>query len=301
MAVVGVIVRGPQTADALVYTYAFEKGQTRAYEFTMRMKFSPHGIPGMPAAPEIPEGTAKGKMAFKAVDVRPDGSALLEITFSDMNVSFSGGTVDQNMDTESVRMLVGPTGEIRDVEGSGLFGGIDPSRFFGLPSGATGSALGSASFFPTFPREAIAPGDKWSESQKMPMPFGSGSIDVTSNGEHLGFENTSYGRAARMRVLTSMPIDIAFSLTDLLSAVGEAAQASVPEGLDAGRMVIKGSARGDMTALVPQNGHDLVEMIADMDMDFDLTMDTAALGAAAGEPQSFGMDMNIRMEMSRIS
>jgi hypothetical protein len=302
-AVFRVVLRSPQAAEALVYSYSFQEGQSRTYAMNMRMNVTPRGASQVAQAMDM---TMTSKLAVKAVKVNTDGSALLELTVTD--VKFSGPTGPQHgaFPKESMRMLVSRNGEVLEVEGSSVFGTFDPARLLGVPSDATGGTLGSANIFPTFPSKAIAPGDKWSDSQSIRMPFGDGTIKVTADGKHEGFEDTAYGRAARMAMRLEMPMDVSFTFADIFSLAGsagaqsEALKSAIPNGLESMRMFIKGTMHSDMDALVPPDGSDLVKMVADMDMDIAMRAENLTPQTAQGQPSSFEMAMKVRMEMSRI-
>lgn len=304
-AVVGLVVRGPQTAEALVYTYAFEPGQTRVYEMKMDMKVTPQGLPEMGQAIDgALNGTLKAKVTMKTVEVRKDGSAVLELTMSNLRGTGPLG-VGAQIGSQTMRMHVSSNGEILGVDGQGLFGALDPTMMFGVSTGDAGGTFGSTSLFATFPDKALKPGDTWTQTQRIPFPFGDQELTVSTSGEHEGFEDSSFGRVARMSMTIRMPFNIAFNFADILSFAakvgGRAVESEVPAELRSARMVMSGGMNGDMTALMPPGRGDLVKMVADMKMDLGTNIENVPAAFTQGAPQSFKMLADMRMEMVRIA
>lgn len=290
-AVVGLVVR-PATAESLVYTYALEPGQTRTYAMTTRMVFTPQGIPDFT---ETMDETVTGKMTMKVVEVRKDGSTLIDLAVSEVKVTGSG--VSSADEDGSIRMRISKSGEVLDIEGSGAFGGFDFGEFLGLADAGSNTTVGPMNVLPAYPSEAIGPGDMWTETADVPLPFGDAKMHMTARGEHQGFQDTNYGRAARMHMKMSMPFDFGFSFADILAETGE----ELPSELDAVRMVMGGSLLGDMTALVSPDTGDLVKMQMDMKMNFSMRMENAPAELTQGAPSNFRMLGDMRMKLDRIA
>jgi hypothetical protein len=98
-----------------------------------------------------------------------------------------------------------------------------------------------------------------------------------------------------------MPFDFGFSFGEIMSMAGEGAEAqSMPPGFENVRMVMSGTMDGDMTALVPPNGSDLVKMQADMKMNMSLRMENLTPELAQGAPENLSMLADMRMSLDRI-
>lgn len=294
-AVVGLAVR-PATAESLVYTYALEPGQTRTYAMSTRMLFTPQDIPDFT---ETLDETVTGKLTMKVLEVRSDGSTLIDFSMSEVSTTGTD-TSDGDVDAGSMRMLVSKSGELLDIEGSGdLFGGFDLGEFMGVSD--DGSSVGATNVLPTYPSKPIGPGDTWTESADVPLPFGNESMHMTATGEHQGFQETNYGRAARMHMKMSTPLNLGFSFADLLSGTGEQLPDLAGSGFEAARMVMNGSLRGDATSLVTPGTGDLVKMQMDMKMNFSMRMENVPAELMQGAPTNFSMLGDMRMKLDRIA
>ncbi len=292
-AVVGLVVR---PADAHVFRYVLEPGQTRTYSMSMRSVFTPQGIAGF--AESIDE-TMTGRMTIKVVEVRTDGSTLFDLSLFELSVSSSSAPPESG----SMRMLVSNSGKLIDIEGTGILGGFDFGALLGVANKESGETFGATSILPSFPETAIGPGDTWTETEEVPLPFSDTKLQVNVRGEHQGFQDTTYGRAARVFTKTSAPFDFGFSFADILQLAGEAlpAELNAPE-IRAFRMVVSGKMLGDLTALVVPDTGDLVRMQMDMKMNFGFRFENApAEFALSGGPESFSMLGDMRMKLDRIA
>jgi hypothetical protein len=300
-AVVGLFTQA-ETADTLVYSYSRTAGETSVYAMTLAVTLTPQGIPG--ATGPVKE-TVKARMNLKVLDVADDGSSTIELKLTDVSVQGAQAATSlpdyQNMTT---KMRVSKTGEVLSMEGSS-FAGFDPTELLGsVPGGRSNSTIGSSNnLFPVFPSEAIGPGDTWTESGDYPLPFGTDKVRVTIAGKHLGFVDSKYGRAARMNVKATTPLDFAISFKDILDTVGEAATQGepIPPGLDRARMVMDGLTRADMTAQVLPNGGDLVKMVLITKMNVAMRFENFPPELAGQAPPSFRMVGDIVMHLDRVA
>ena len=307
---------GPQAVEARVYSYALEVGQTRVYAVSMQMSLRPQGF-SVPGEDEAIDETITGKMTMTVVDVAADGSAAIEMTMTEMT-----GGASAAGPSEPIQVRVSKTGEVLSVEGGGL-PGIDLSTLLGGSGSGSSSSLGSMNIFPVYPSDAIAPGDSWTEDLDVPLPFGDGKMHITSSGKHEGFEDTRYGRAARVRMTYDAPMDLSFTFADLMGMLSEAFTSggtgssgtgtsgpgkppgtAMPPGLDRTRMVIGGRMDGDMVArAIPETG-DLVGMQVDMDIDISMRVENVPQELSvlmSGMPSSFEMVGDITMTLDRIA
>ena len=294
-AVVGLVFR-PLTASALVYAYALEEGQSRVYSMSMRAAFTPRGIPGV--AEKINE-TMTGKMTMKVLDVADDGSTLLEMSMSDTKVS---GNLSEPGEVQNgtVKMRISKSGELLSMDGSS-FMGFDPSEFFGLPREGKQQSIGSSNLLPSYPTRALEPGDTWSQSSDIPIGFGNSTMHVSMRGEHLGFEESTYGRVARMKARMTMPLNLSFTFAEIMDLNGEAASEPMPPGLEKARMVMDGTMAGDAATLVVPDTCDMVTMGMNMKMDVTMRLENVPSEIAAFLPPDFGMVGTIAMKLNRIS
>lgn len=305
------VLRSPDRADAVVFRYAAAVGETRTYDVSMDMDMRAVGLPDA----ESVTGSLRASMTWTVTETRPDGSMVVDVTVTVVESSLPDSDFPATGGTMTV--VVAADGRVLEVRGSnGLF--TMPGMSGPLP-GAEGENPAdpgtSQFFFPRFPADAIAPGDDWSETNEVPLPFASGeSMVITTSGSHEGFEDTAYGRAARISQRVQVPMDIEFPLGEFFQAFFEGfAQGfsglgntgpspTVPPELAAAKMIFRGDMDMDADALVIPSTSDLVEMTGDMRMRMEVELENFPPElAAAGGPEEFSMDGTMRMTIIRVS
>lgn len=298
-AVVGLFTQ--DTADALVYTYSFEEGDSRTYAMSLAITFTPQGIQGVTGP--LKE-TVKGRMNMKVVDVADDDSMTIEIKLTDVTVQ--GPQADTSIadyQNATMKMRVSKSGEVLSIDGASFLG-FDPTEFLGAAGGRDNdSAIGSNNLFPVFPSDELEPGDTWTKSDDVPFPFGDQSVNVTSKGKHLGFVDSKYGRTARMNVVSDTPLDVSIPFADVLgrSGAGGGGTGQLPPALARARMVLDGVTHGNMTARVLPDGGDLVQMVMLMNMDIAMSFEGFPPEAAQGLPTDFRMVGSLTMKLDRVA
>lgn len=295
-AVVGIFVR---PAGASVYAYALTPGQTRTYAMSMRMAFTPSGIPGV--AGTVRE-TMTGRMTMKVTDVADDGSTTLKMTMTDVRASgelaepgeFQNGTIT---------MRISESGELLSVEGPNFFG-MDPSDFFGgtRQERTKDTSVGSSNMLPSYPSEALEPGDTWTQTEEVPLGVGDNTLRMTMDGEHAGFEESAYGRVARMKMRFQSPLDVSMSFAEALGLTGDAAGAEeLPAELRAAQMVMRGSITGDLASLVIPDTCDMVTMGMNTKMNVAIGLENVPADVAAAMPANMRMVGTMAMKLNRIA
>lgn len=298
------LLRSTQTAEAYAFRYAFETGDTRTYEIKMDMHATPVGVPDV----EAMDGSMRAILTMSVVEARPDGSAVVDMEISDVQMTPPQPGMPAGLG--SMRVTIGPDGAIRNVEGTGgLLGlaGLDPTAGFTGGPGAPSDSTNSQLFFPQFPEDAVAPGDSWTESTTFPLPFGDEEVKITANGQLVDYKDTAYGRAAFLNYHISSPMTFEFSLAELFEAMlafaesagmeGGTATAPPPEVRNA-RFVFSGDMAmvADMLVL-PESG-DLVQLDGTVDMNIGITLE--GVPPSLGAPGEFSVDAEMRMSMTRI-
>ncbi len=298
-----ITLRSPTSAEATVFRYAFTAGDTQVYDMQLTFEGTPEGLP----AEEAVSGTMAATMTVTTVEVLDDGTAVVEVAIS--NVRTDGlppGTSPPG--DEPIRITVAPDGRVTSVDGEGGFFSMGTAP--GPMGGATpADAAGGQFFFPSYPSEAIAPGDTWSLTHESPLPTGEETVAITVKGEHEGFQETSYGQAARIRQEVEVPFDIDLPLGELMDAMvqgfgegmgGFGGPAPAAPNFSDARMVMEGHMAMDAVSLVLPETGDLVQLEGDMDMQmrFEL-VNFPDIGGAM--PDSFGMNVTMHMQVIRIS
>lgn len=297
------VLRSSPSAEAQVFRHAFQAGETRTYQMTMDLTATPEGIPDT----ETIEGSVQATMRMTVVSSYEDGSGVVEIDISDVRMEPAQPGVPTELGT--LRVTVDPDGSISDVEGAGgllSMTGVDPMS--GFTSGGGSDASSSQFFFPQYPADAIAPGDTWSESTTVPLPFGDDQLTIDVGGELLGYEGTRYGRAARLGYDIDMPMDMSFSMQELFDAMlaftrefgppGEAVSPPPAEFRDA-RFVFSGGMQMNAESLVIPDTSDLVQLDGTADMRFTVKLEGVPDGLL-GDSNEMTIDAELKMSMVRV-
>lgn len=318
-----VLTQGTESAEAVTYRHAFTAGETRTYDLSMSMDMTVDGAPDEDSI----SGRMTGTMTMSVLEVHDDGSALVDVTVS--NIQVEGVTPDQapfdGQQEQTVRMTIAPDGRVVSVESGSL--DFLPIGAPGLP-GESSPTGGSSSqlLVPQFPDDGIAPGDRWSETHEVPLvdeetkkefeeegaPFPlpvDGAMEVTVEGRHDGFEETEYGRAARIHQDIHMPMDLEFPLGAFFAAFIEGlggafagpdqpAPTVPPELMDA-VMLMQGQMDMAADTLVRVEDGDLVRMDGEMDMDMRIEMRNLPQEFSQGAPSDMTMRGTMTMHVLR--
>lgn len=294
-AALGLLANGRGTAEAVVYAYALRTGDTRTYDMEMSVDVdSSEGLP-------LPDGAVRQRMAgtlsTKVVEVHSDGSATIEMTF-DLRPRADGA--DAFGPTRSTqRLRIERDGRIVSSEGS------MPFSFF--PGESAMGGAGSFGLFPTYPAEAVRPGDTWERSYAVPFPGARGRT-VKVEGKHEGFENTRFGRAARIRHDVSVPVELTFPIGQFMAGFaptfGQTAPwprplgGTMPEAAGA-EIRFDGSMKSSGVSLVLPDGSELVEGHARMTTVMAMKMSGFPTDARNGFPSSMSIKATLTLDVVR--
>lgn len=194
--------RGPDVALAL----DFREGATYRYRVQMSIDGTVDtALADLPLVGELSE-----TLAYEVVELAPDGAATIDVSVEDVSGSFSGQALPAATDVE-MRMVIGPDGELREVDGEPVpealgQGWADPSGTGGLPGMQS---------FPLLPDEPVGPGDEWVKDVEQPLPFGDGLISLHSENEFVRYEDVGSVRTAVIESEISSPIDWTIDLAEL--------------------------------------------------------------------------------------
>jgi hypothetical protein len=158
-------------AEPIKLEYKYTEGEVDKYKVVTEMNVQPLSTTGADVAPM--NVTVRMTALQKTIDVLPDGSAVVDVTVKDAQMS--GTTSSKAAGPEkTIRMTVSKQGQFLNVEGAesmtGNSGnmGMDFSRIFGQ--------AGQNVFLPVEPVEV---GASWQSS--VPIPFGGGNISLSSS------------------------------------------------------------------------------------------------------------------------
>lgn len=302
VAAVAVIAMRGEPSEPIVFRNAFTEGETRTYESSMEMAFTP-----LMEGQQPTEGTMTATFTQEVLAVHDDGSADIKITVSDVEVSGMSPEVARSFgEGDEVRMRVAPDGQVLSMDGS--LGFLMTPAIPGAENPGAADPTSSQLFFPRFPPEAIAPGDSWEDTHEMPSPFGGEPFMVTTSGHHDGFEGTPYGQAARIEQQIDAPVDMELRFAELMGGNEGAEQApgmpNFSEMFGDARAVFEGRTAVTATTLVLVDGSDLVEVNGDMTMsmrfEFHDLPETQENGAAGLLSEGFSIEGEMRIEMARV-
>lgn len=174
-------------ASPVELKYKFTKGEVDKYRLTLNVNMS---IPGMPADAAPADSNVSLVMLQKTLDVMPDGSAKVQLSYTDHNMSIPGVSKEQTgkLPSQTATLTMSKEGKVLSVEG--LEYPSCSSAGSGMDFGQVLSQVGFTGIFPTKPVEI---GESW--TQALPIPFGGGNIKISStlvsNNENIDKQNAS--------------------------------------------------------------------------------------------------------------
>lgn len=295
---------GSGAAEATVIRYRFEPGETRTYDLAMQMDLQTTGTDE--EAPAV-EGTMTATMTMTVEEIQDDGTTVLEVEMTEIEFEVEGEDVQAPPIPESSTMTItiGPDGEVRSVEGSlGAFGIPGAASPFFSQTNPTDQSMPQF-FFPRFPDDEIGPGDTWSETTETPLGVGDATIEVTVEGSHEGFEDTEFGRAAKIRESVEVPMEFEFAFGELLAGLaesfGQAPQATLPPGFDEAKMVMSGTTSGESTSLVIPENADAVSVAGTMTIDQQIRFENFPSFPGQDVPEEMTVTGTVDIQMRRVS
>ena len=278
-----------------VFRYAFASGERRAYTLDMAIKITPRGA----QATQPFTGRVRAAMAVTEREKRNDGTAILDLTLS--NVQTDPPRSTGPLEGGRLRLAIAPDGRVKDVEGTGgvlSIAGLDTASF---GAGGAADTTSSQVLFPQYPEHAIEPGDSWTRMSKAPLPFGNGSVDVRTDGRFEGYTDSGLGRAARVKLRVTTPIDYTVTIGELTKAAAKASASPLPTPnvpADA-RVVLDGETVTSSTAIVLPATSDLVRMDGTTNMTVKMNIEGVPAEQLEGAPASYAFDAAITMSIVR--
>ena len=270
------VVKQSGDAEAAAFKYTFAAGEQRSYDLQMSINVTPEGVPDAQAF----TGKVAATLRFLVAQQQEDGSTVIELALS--NVVFDPPTSTLPFDSGTMRVRMSPEGRVTSVDGAGgIFGaaGGATNSLLAAPSGAPSDTAGSQFFFPPFPANALKSGDTWNERTTLPFPFGDDEITINTTGELAGFEDSAFGRVARVRHAITAPMDLSFSFGELAESIGQSMEGA-PSGFESAKFVVKGDTVMNADSLVLPETSDIVQMTGKAEM--TMTMALEGVAAAAG-------------------
>lgn len=280
------VLRRSPSGEARVFRYAFAAGEERLYEMDMKVRITPDEGQGAPF-----EASVRGMMTLSVVDRRSDGATVLDLSLDELETA-AGEAPAVPAEGGDMRLTVARDGRIVDAAGrGGLFSAA------GLGAAGTGGAvegMGAQLLFPHYPDDPLAPGDGWSRTSTIPLPFGSQQARVASEGRLEGYEQSPSGHAARFDLTVTSPIDYTVTAAELARASG-ATGYEPPEGAE---LTVDGRTVTEADALVVPSTGELLELEGTTTMSARMTAGDSA-AEAQGSQNGYAFETTITMSLVR--
>ncbi len=276
-------------AKSVILEHRFSKGQVDKYKLSMDIKAH---MPQLAAAnmPQSIKMSMKMTFSQKVLDVKPDGSARVQMTYSNMEFNIPGldakAAKAMPMQPVSVVASISKYGQILNIEG------IDQMlASAGMPGMDYSQLAGQIGYYGVFPDVPVEVGQSWIST--IPFPLGSGDLLITS---------TLLGAAVPMGKDVVSKIKQTYEayidLGDMMKGFASMMSASLP-GSDAlsqmsGAMDIVGLSviyfSPDKGKLIKANGN--IKML--------LSMDMPAQYVQQGAPSSIDIEMDMNMNVAKL-
>lgn len=263
----------------------------------MGIKLTPRGGPET----EPFKGRVRASMNIAAIDKRSDGTTIVDLTLT--NVRTEPQRSATPLESGRLRLAIASDGRVTDVEGTGgvfSIAGVDPGSLLGASGSNPADTTSSQVLFPQYPTNAIEPGDTWSRTATAPLPFGNGKVDVRTDGRFEGYTDSDLGRAAKIGLTITTPIDYAVTVAELTKATTSSGTAApTPAATKDARIVLDGKTVTSSTAVVLPGTSDLVRLDGKTRMTVRMVVEGVPAEQLQGAPSNYAFDATITMSIVR--
>lgn len=259
----------------------------------MGIKLTPRGGPS--AQPF--KGRVRASMNITAFDKRSDGTTIVDLSLTDVRTAPQRGAPSKG---GRLRLAIAPDGRVTNVEGTGgvfSIAGVDPGSLLGGSGSNPADTTSSQVLFPQYPANAIEPGDTWSHTTTAPLPFGDGKVEVRTDGRFEGYTDSPLGRAAKIGLRITTPIDYTVTVADLAKA--NTGAVPTPAAPSDARIVLDGETVTASTALVLPGTSDLVRLDGKTTMTVQMKVEGVPAEQLEGAPSDYVFDATITMSIVR--
>ena len=276
-------------AEPIKLAYKFTKGELDKYRMNMSMNMT---MPNAPGAGNVPPISMNMEMVAqqRTLDVMPDGSARIRVTYAAPKVNMTGGPKSKKPPIAnqpfSVITTMTPEGRVLSIEGmekmfavSGLKN-FDVSQFTNL--------MGQYAFLPSEPVEI---GANW--KQTVPMPFNAGDMTVDSVLESYGQQIWSQTAAGINQKFTCH-----MDLAQILKSVTGSMALKEKERQMISRMSGGIDINGTMTFYFAPAIGKVLKGSGQMWSTVKISMPAEAV--AQGAPSEMCMEMDMKMTLTRF-
>lgn len=273
-ALVLVLARGGDSAEARPLALAFTQGESQTYAIHMAMdgQVSSELFGDMPLTIDVTE-----VVTWTVNSVDDQGTATIEVRVDEMSGTVDGVAIPSAAATPPIEIVIAADGRVVSAGGLAL-GGAEQTQGFGFP--------GMGQLTPILPDDgdAVAPGDTWDKHFAQDFPFGDGTIEFTATSTYVRNETVNGREAAVIVTQMSVPMDFTLSFRDMLGALEGELGAQGVTGLDVlADASIAYSGRGDITqtSFVDLGAQELLR--TQSTGDFDMTAEFSGVPGLEGD------------------
>lgn len=273
-ALVVVLTRGGDSAEAQPLALSFTQGQSETYAIhqTMDGQVSSDLLGDMQLDMDVTQ-----VVTWQVASVDDQGVATIEVSVAEMSGSVNGMEIPAAASAmPPIELVIAPDGRIISAGGLAL-GGAGQTQGFGFP--------GMGQLTPILPDEgdAVAPGDTWEKHFSQDFPYGDGAIEFSATSTYDRNETVNGVEAAVIVTQLSVPMDFTMDFQELIDSLGEDLGAAGATGIDAlANASISYSGQGDITqtSFVDLDAKQLLR--TQSTGDFDITMGFTGLAGFEG-------------------
>jgi hypothetical protein len=132
------------------------------------------------------------------------------------------------------------------------------------------------------------------------LPFGNGNVEVRTDGRFEGDTDSPLGRAARIGLTITTPIDYTVTVAELTKAAATSgAAAPTPAAPQDARIVLDGKTVTASTAVVLPGTSDLVRLDGKTTMTVQMVVEDVPAEQLECAPSNYAFDATITMSIAR--
>ena len=274
-------------AEPVAFEYKFTKGEVDKYRLTIDMNISAAGVP----ADTAPMNSKISLVLLqKTLDVLEDGTAKIQVSYTDQSMSMPGMPKEQaaKLPSQTITMNMSKDGKVLSMDGVGNLVGTAAGP--GMDFGQMLSQVGYSGIFPPKP---INVGESW--SQAVPIPFGGGSVNINSTLVSTG-ELISDVDASKVKQDYKGHIDLGQLMKAIASSVPNEMKGEMAQAISS----LKGGVELDGSTLFyfsPTLGK-LLKANGNIVSNIKLILPEEATNA--GAPPQMDMVMNLNLNITRF-
>lgn len=271
-------------AKSVLITHKFKQGQADTYRMSIDMTME---MPQLQCGPDCVKMSIGATLKQKVLDVWEDGSARIETSYTNFKVKMVGVDQSQCQTIPDQTMVITLSSDRRVLGIEGMENFVANTQMPGFDFSQMATQMG---YYGAFPQGPIEIGQSWRNT--MPMPFGSGQMNVDST---LLAAALPVGKEVASKI--KQDYEAYIDLSTLFDAVASSMQVS---NQGSGMIQMNGGVDIDGWTVLyfsPERGR-LVKANGKMEALMSLEMPAEAV--AQGAPQQLNMKMNMALNIARL-